>query len=43
VACNYKVLGVLKSVGLRWAVNGSFDPVKQSVTVGALTDCVLPK
>ena len=43
VACNYKVLGVVKSVGLRWAANGSFDPVKQSVTVGSLADCVLPK
>lgn len=43
VACNYKVLGVVKSVGLRWAANGSFDPVKQSVTVGSLTDCVIPK
>jgi hypothetical protein len=43
VACNYKVLGVLKSVGLRWQPNGSFDPVKQSVTVGSLTDCVIPK
>ncbi len=43
VACNYKVLGVLKSVGLRWQANSSFDPVKQSVTVGSLTDCVIPK
>ena len=43
VACNYKVLGVIKSVSLRWSVNGSFDPVKQSVTVGSLTDCVTPK
>ncbi len=43
VACNYKILGVLKSVGLRWSVNGSFDPVKQSVTLGTLTDCVIPK
>jgi hypothetical protein len=43
VACNYKVLGVLKSVGLRWQPNGAFDPVKQSVTVGSLTDCVIPK
>ncbi len=43
IACNYKVLGVVKSVGLRWAANGSFDPVKQSVTVGSLTDCVIPK
>jgi len=43
VACNYKITGVLKSVGLRWGVNASFDPVKQSVTVGTLTDCVIPK
>jgi len=43
VACNYKITGVLKSVGLRWAVNASFEPVKQSVTVGTLTDCVIPK
>jgi hypothetical protein len=42
-ACNFKVLGVVKSVGLRWALNASFDPVKQSVAVGSLTDCVIPK
>lgn len=43
VACNYKITGVLKSVGLRWAANASFEPVKQSVTVGTLTNCVIPK
>lgn len=43
VACNYKITGVLKSVGLRWSANASFEPVKQSVTVGTLTDCVIPK
>ena len=43
VACNYKITGVLKSVGLRWAANAGFEPVKQSVTVGTLTDCVIPK
>ena len=43
VACNYKITGVLKSVGLRWAATASFEPVKQSVTVGTLTDCVIPK
>ncbi len=43
VACNYKITGVLKSVGLRWSVSAAFEPVKQSVTVGTLTDCVIPK
>ena len=42
-ACNYKIQGVLKSVGLRWQANSSFDPVKQSVTVGTLSNCVIPK
>ncbi len=43
VACNFTVLGVLKSVGLRWTPTGSFDPVKQSVAAGSLTDCVIPQ
>jgi hypothetical protein len=42
-ACNYKIQGVLKSVSLRWQPNASFDPVKQSVTVGSLSNCVIPK
>ncbi len=42
-ACNYKIQGVLKSVSLRWQPNASFDPVKQSVTVGTLSNCVIPK
>ncbi len=42
-ACNYKIQGVLKSVSLRWQQNASFDPVKQSVTVGTLSNCVIPK
>ena len=42
-ACNYKIQGVLKSVGLRWQATASFDPVKQSVTVGTLSNCVIPK
>ena len=42
-ACNYKILGVVKSVGLRWQAHSSFEPVKQSVTMGTLSDCVIPK
>lgn len=43
VMCNYKVLGAAKSVSLRWAPKGSFDPLKSSVAVGALSDCVIPE
>ncbi len=43
VVCNYHVLGVLKSVSLRWSATGAFNPVDQSVAVGTLTDCVIPQ
>jgi len=43
VMCNYKVMGAAKNVSLRWAAKGGFDPVKTSVAVGALTDCVIPQ
>jgi len=43
VACNYHVTSVLKSVSLRWAPNAAFAPVDRSVTVGRLTDCVIPQ
>jgi hypothetical protein len=43
VVCNYHVLGVLKTVSLRWAATGNFSPVDQSVAVGNVTDCVIPQ
>ncbi len=43
VVCNYHIKGVLKNVSLRWSATGSFSPVDQSVTVGSLTDCVIPQ
>jgi hypothetical protein len=43
VACNYTVLGVAKSVSLRWSPTGSFDPLKPTITVGRLSDCVIPQ
>jgi len=43
VVCNYHILGVLKAVSLRWSATGTFGPVDQSVTVGNLTDCVIPQ
>ncbi len=43
VVCNYRVVGVAKSVALRWAATGSFNPVAQSATIGTLSDCVIPQ
>jgi len=43
VMCNYHVVGVMKAVSLRWSPTGAFSPVAQSVTVGTLTECVLPR
>jgi hypothetical protein len=43
VTCNYHVVGVLKAVSLRWSPTGNFGPVDQSVTVGTLSDCVIPQ
>lgn len=43
VMCNYKVMGAAKNVSLRWAPKAGFDPLKTSVAVGTLTDCVIPQ
>jgi hypothetical protein len=43
VVCNYNVVGVVKTVSLRWNSTDKFDPAKQSLPVGTLTDCVIPQ
>ncbi len=43
VSCNYHVEGVLRSASLRWAPNGPFVPLTQTVTVGRFSHCVIPK
>jgi hypothetical protein len=43
VVCNYRVVGVAKSMSLRWGQKASFDPLKHSVAVGTLSDCVIPQ
>lgn len=43
VVCNLDIVGVIKSVSTRWELNGKFDPTKQSLPVGTLTDCVIPQ
>lgn len=43
VVCSYHVDGVVRSAALRWEEDGAFAPLKQTATVGRLTDCVIPK
>jgi len=43
VACNFDIVGVIKSVSTRWETNGRFDPAKQALPAGTLTDCVIPQ
>jgi hypothetical protein len=43
VVCNYRVIGVARSMALRWGQKASFDPLKHSAAVGTLNDCVIPQ
>ena len=43
VVCNYHVAGVVRSVGIRFAAGAPFSPAGKTLTVGTLTDCVLPR
>ena len=43
VHCNYNVKGVVRSAAVRYSPTDTFSPMGKSVTVGTLTDCVLPK
>jgi hypothetical protein len=43
VVCAYHVVGVTKSAELRWSKTGKFDPLKETVSVGTLTNCVVPE
>lgn len=43
VVCNYQVTGVVKSAALRWSPSGAFEPLKQSVALGSLSNCQLPR
>jgi len=42
VVCNFRMVGTIKSVSLRWAAEGAFDPVKSPVPAGVLSNCVIP-
>jgi hypothetical protein len=43
VVCNYEVMNVVRSVSLRWSPTDKFEPAKQSLPVGVLTDCAIPQ
>jgi len=37
------VVGVSKNMSLRWGTKAVFDPLKHSVAIGTLSDCVIPQ
>jgi hypothetical protein len=41
--CNYNIKGVIKSALIRFAPTAAFGPTNRTVTVGALTDCTVPR
>lgn len=43
VVCVYHMLGVLKSVSLRWTPEARFSQSKDTLPVGTLENCVVPK
>lgn len=43
VVCNYSLIGLMKSVSLRWSPTGTFDPARITIPAGVLSDCVIPQ
>ena len=43
VVCNYNIKGVMKSAAIRFDPAAAFSPVGRTVTLGTLTDCVIPR
>jgi len=43
VVCNYHITGVIKSASIRFDLAAPFGPIGRTVTVGTLTDCMLPR
>jgi hypothetical protein len=41
--CNYHIEGLTSSAAIRFAPGAPFAPVGNTVTVGSLADCVLPR
>jgi len=43
VVCDYHILGIAKAPAIRFSRTGPFSPTRKTVTVGTLTDCVIPR
>jgi hypothetical protein len=43
VFCNYKIVGAVKSASIRFGATAAFGPLKESVLVGSLSECVVPE
>ena len=41
--CNYTILGVTKSANVRWQKSGQFSRLSETVPVGRLDGCVIPR
>ncbi len=42
VVCDFEIIELVRSVALRWAADGSFDPATKSLPAGRLRGCVIP-
>lgn len=43
VVCNYQIKGVARSPAIRFGQRGAFSPLRKTVTVGTLTECMIPR
>jgi hypothetical protein len=43
VVCNFHMVGVAKSISLRWGPVGRFDRATKTLAAGSLSDCVIPR
>lgn len=43
VSCNYHVLGVVKSVSIRFKPTAAFEPAGHTITAGTLENCTIPQ
>ncbi len=43
VVCNLHIVGVARSVAMRWKANARFAAAKSTLAVGSLTDCLIPR
>lgn len=43
VVCNYHIKGIMRAAAIRFDPAAPFGPVSKSITVGSLSDCMLPR